>query len=111
VDNTYQSVQLELGPRIVFFLNQGKNFLLSAGWNPYVKGTRNVSGTSADIAGTSYLVSLGFQVKITKKLFLGGSVNYHAIAITTETVDNTESTVTNSYTSLMPMIELSVRFK
>jgi len=40
------------------------------------------------------------------------SFNYHSISITKETnTDNVETEVTNAYTTIYPMIEISFRFR
>lgn len=103
---------LELGPRFQLYFGPDGPFYLGFAWNPYVNGTRQVSGTEVDISGSSYFVNLGFQVKLSRAFKIGASLNYHSISITKETdSDNVETEVTNAYTNIYPMIELSLRFR
>ena len=101
----------ELGPRIIMFFNEPKTWYFSFAWHPYAKRTRTVDSESHNISGSSYMGTLGYQLKITKMFYLGGSLNYHLLNISTQTVDNTESTVTHSYTTIYPMVEFSLRFR
>lgn len=103
---------LELGPRFQYYFSGDRAFYISAAWNPYVKGSRTISNEETDISGSSYYINLGWQLKISRVIALGASINYHTISITKETdTDNVETEVTNSYTQIYPMIELSIRFR
>lgn len=103
---------LELGPRFQYYIDSSQNFYISAAWNPYVQGERKVSGVTVDISGSSYFAAFGWQLKLSRSLFLGASINYHSISITKETdTDNVETEVTNAYTTIYPMIEISFRFR
>jgi hypothetical protein len=102
----------EIGPRFQYFFNEGKNVFIAAAWNPYAKGERTRSNTTEEISGSSYFVSLGYGIKISRKLNLGASLNYHVLSIAKVTdTSNVESEVTQAYTSIYPMIEFSFRFK
>lgn len=103
---------LELGPRFQYYFSGDQSFYMAAAWNPYVKGSRTVSSTEVDISGSSYFINFGWQLKISRNFALGASINYHTISITKETdTDNVETEVTDSYTQIYPMIELSIRFR
>jgi hypothetical protein len=102
---------LELGPRVIFFFNDSRNFYISGVYNFYAKGDRKRSGASEDVDGTSYLGSIGVQMKGTKKFYFGVSLNYHAVSISESSVNNTQSDVSHSYTSIYPAIEFSLRFR
>ncbi len=106
-DNSF----LELGPRVIFFFNQAKNFYISATYNFYAKGSRTKQGATEDIDGSSLMGAIGVQMKATKMIYFGISMNYHSISISESTVGNTKSEVSHSYSSLYPAIELSIRFK
>jgi hypothetical protein len=103
---------LELGPRFQYYFSGERTFYMSAAWNPYVKGSRTVGTTEEDISGSSYFINLGWQLKIGRSFSLGASINYHAISITKETdTNNVETDVTDSYTTIYPMLEFSFRFR
>jgi hypothetical protein len=103
---------LELGPRLTYFFTEENVFYTTLGWNPYAKGSRTVAGTAEDISGYSFLVGLGAEVKINRNFHIGGSLNYHTLNIT-KAIDanNVATTVSDKYNSLMPMLNLSFRFR
>lgn len=101
---------LELGPRANIYFNSDHNFFLGLAWNPYCKGTRVVSGTSEDVSGWSYLAALGVVLKMNGQFYIGGTLNYHGITITKSINGTTATTVSNAYSSIMPMINLVYRF-
>ncbi|MBL6990084.1 MAG: hypothetical protein ISR65_09915 [Bacteriovoracaceae bacterium] len=101
---------MELGPRLQWFINAERNFYLAAVWNPYVSGTRVLGGTSETVTGSSMLFSFGYHLPLSKMFFVGGSLNYHMVSITEATVGTTTTTVADSYTSIVPMLEMSIRF-
>ena len=103
---------LELGPRLTYFFDQDNVFYTTLGWNPYAKGKRTVSNATEDISGYALLAGLGAELKINKSFHIGGSLNYHSLNIS-KSIDssNVATTVSDTYTSLMPMLNLSFRFK
>jgi len=101
----------ELGPRVIFYLNDLRNFYISGVYNFYAKGSRTRNGIKEDIDGSSYVGSLGVQMKASKKFYFGVSMNYHVVSIEESSVDSTQSTVSHSYTSIYPAIEFSLRFR
>lgn len=101
----------ELGPRLNYYINEEKSFFIALAWNPYAKGTRTVAGISEDISGWSYLFAAGAVLKMNNNFYLGGSINYHALTITKSIVTTVASNVNNAYTSLMPMLNISIRFR
>ena len=104
---------LELGPRVQLYFNDMKTIFITLAWNPYLKGDRtNTTGASEEISGSSILGAIGYQMKLSKKFHLGGTLNYHSISISKSTdSSNVESDVSQSYSSIYPMIELSFRFR
>ena len=103
---------MELGPRFTYFLSDDNVFYISLGWNPYAKGTRTTGSTTEDISGYSLLGSLGAEVKINKNFHIGGSINYHSLNISKAiSSSNQATTVSDSYSSIMPMLNLSFRFR
>jgi hypothetical protein len=102
---------LEFGPRIQYYINEDKNYYVTLAWNPYAKGTRNATGVADDISGWSYMAAMGAVLKMNNNLFLGASLNYHALSITKSIVGTVASTVSNKYSSLMPMLNITLRFR
>jgi hypothetical protein len=103
---------LELGPRVTYFFSEENVFYASLGWNPYAKGKRTVNSVTEEISGFGLLGSLGAELKINRNFHIGGSLNYHSLSISKAiSSSNVATNVSNSYTSLMPMINLSLRFR
>jgi hypothetical protein len=102
---------LELGPRFQFFFDEPKTSYISFTFNPYAKGKRVILGETETVSGTSFLINMGYQLKITKSIFAGLSVNYHSLSLSTKTIDTTETKISESYSTIYPMIEFSVRFR
>jgi len=103
---------LELGPRLNYYFNADKTVLLMLAWNPYAKGTRTTSaGATQDVSGWSYLAGLGYEIKINRAFYVGASIMYHSINLTKYEVDSTSTEVSQSYTSISPMINMSFRFR
>lgn len=102
---------LELGPRFTFFFSEAKTWHMNLIWNPYAKGERTSSGSTETIDGWSYEIAFGYQYKVTKKFYMGATVVYHSLAITTVTdSSNTETETSYTYSSIYPMITLNFRF-
>ena len=112
VSTTNKLSTLELGPRLNWYINTDRNFFVAVAWNPYAKGTRTVSSTTEKISGWSYLLAFGAVLKMGGNFYMGASINYHSLSITEAiSSSNTASTVSNNYTSLMPMLNISFRFR
>ncbi|MCO4794560.1 MAG: hypothetical protein KC493_12645 [Bacteriovoracaceae bacterium] len=108
---TVEVSTLELGPRFQIYFSEALTWNLSMTWNPYAKGERTGSGTTSDIDGWSYEIGLGYQYKISKRFYMGATVVYHALNITTVTDSaNLETETTFAYTSIYPLLTLNMRF-
>lgn len=90
----------EIGPRINYYINQDKTFHVNLAYHPYVKYTEG------DFDASSYLVGVGYQMKVNTNFFIGTSIVYHSTTKTDKT-NKTESTVTTT----RPMISFSFRFR
>lgn len=101
----------ELGPRFSYYSGEGKGgALFSLAWNPYAKGDRKVAGVQEDISGWSYFLSVGYLIKLSKNVFLGATYNYHVLNVTKSTdTANLETELSQTYTTIYPMLEVSFR--
>jgi hypothetical protein len=99
---------LEMGPRVIWFTNENYNLYLSAGWNPYAKGTREKGGTSRDIqSGSSLDFAVGYRFRLGRNFGFGAGIHYHSLSITEEKVSTTTSEVSDTFSNIMPMLELT----
>ncbi len=92
----------EIGPRINYYFNQDKTYLLMLAWNPYVK----VDNTSPEDSAWSYLAGVGYEMKINSNFYIGASIVYHALNQT-----NATTKVETKTSTTRPMINFSFRFK
>lgn len=99
---------LEMGPRILWFLNEGNNFYVSAEWNPYAKGSRTKSSVDSDISGSSLGFSTGYRFRLSRLIGLGASLNYHSLSLSKETISSTESSISDKIGNIMPMLEITL---
>lgn len=103
---------LELGPRMTYYFSEDNVFYGTFGWNPYAKGKRTVAGVTEDISGYGLLVGFGAELKINRNFHIGGSLNYKTLNISKSiSAANVATARSDTYTSLMPMINLSLRFR
>ncbi len=98
----------EMGPRLVWFLNENFNAYISAEWNPYAVGTRKKAGVESDIRGSSTDFAIGYRFKISRLMGLGAGIHYHGLALKEQEISNTTSTLSDKVTNIMPMLELSL---
>lgn len=102
---------MELGPRLIFYIDKVRCWSVSFSYNPYTRGTRTIDGENHDISGMSFIGTLSYQISVTKNISLGASINYHSVSISEQSISNTETDVSNSYTGIIPMFDLSIRTK
>lgn len=103
---------LEVGPKILYYLDEEYLFYTAIAWNPYVKGDRKVAGAASEkISGWGYLATFGASMKVNRNFAMGFSINYHAMSITESVVDTTATKVSNSYNTIMPMVNFTLRFR
>lgn len=103
----------EIGPRFVWFLDDAREWNISFAYHPYAKGERVLlsSSTTEKISGSSMVVSFAYQLKLTKSIHLGASINYFTLSVTEKTADEQAEEVSQSYSGIMPMFDLSIRFR
>ncbi len=103
---------MEMGPMLSAFLNKSQTIFASFAYNMYAKGDRTLSdGTAQEISGSSMLGQLGYVVKFSRSVFLGVSMNYHSVSIDSSVVGTTEASESDSYSTIYPSIDLSIRFR
>ncbi len=102
---------LELGPRLHYYFSQERTWYASFTYNFYSKGKSKLSGVSGDISGSGYIGSLGYHYDLSRTIGIGGSLNYHSVSIGERKVDSTTSDVSETYTAIVPMLEMAFRFR
>lgn len=103
---------LEVGPKVLYYFDEDYLFYTAIAWNPYVKGDRKVAGAASEtISGWGYVATFGASMKVNRNFAMGFSINYHAISITESVVNTTASDVSESYSTIMPMVNFTLRFR
>ncbi|MBF0206594.1 MAG: hypothetical protein HQK53_06865 [Oligoflexia bacterium] len=105
---------LEMGPRFIYYFNEAKTVAATVAYHPYVRGTRTLSSagaTAEKISGNSYFGGFSYQLRMSKVFYIGAALIYHVVNITESNVGETNTTVSNTYTSYFPVLEFSIRFK
>lgn len=102
---------LEVGPRLQYFFDEAKTFYMSGAYNIYAKGTRVLAGENQEIRGASYHASMGYHFKVSRSFYLGMSMNYYSLGLTSKTVGTTETKISDSYSSVFGALEFSLRFR
>jgi hypothetical protein len=105
-DDDNYSLQ-EMGPRLVWFLNENYNWYLGVEWNPYAVGTRKKVGVESDISGSSTVLSLGYRFKLSNTMGVGAGLHYHTLSLKEEKINDAASTSSDSISNIMPMLEFS----
>ena len=100
----------EFGATLITYLDQAGNWKFELTYNPMVKGERTTTGTPIKLDGSGYRASIGYQLKLSGKLYLGASLNYHSVGISSEIESNTETEATTSYSNITPTLELAFRY-
>ena len=108
--NTEEVSMTEFGATLMVYFNKKQNWKLEATYCPKVSGERTVSGTEEEISGSSYQVSLGYHAEITERFVLGGKLSYHGINLDQKIVSNTSSEISETYTQIVPKLEIVLRF-
>lgn len=101
----------EFGVQLTWFLGDKANWKISGTYSPYVRGTRTLATVDQEIDGKSYIGSFGYQFPIGKTFFIGGSFNYYNLNVSSYTVDDDATEVSETYTDIFPMLEFSMRFR
>ncbi len=100
----------EFGATLLTYFNKNKNWKLEITYCPNISGTRTVSGAEQDILGSSFTIDFGYHMNLTERFILGASVGYHSTTISQKIVNNTESEISESYTQIIPKLEVALRF-
>lgn len=93
----------EMGPRLTYYFSENYNFFATAEWNPYAKGDREPE----EVSGSSLGVGIGYRFKLSRSLGFGAGIYYHSLSLKEAKEGNTEENISDSKTSLMPMLELT----
>jgi|GEM_PF-6096103 len=95
------------GAGFLYFIDKEWRWKISATYNLSITGERTVSGTNQTIKGSGYEGSIGYQIPLSKNIWLGGVLTYTATTISEYKVSTTATDVSESYTSFVPSLTLN----
>jgi hypothetical protein len=102
---------LEIGPRLLVYTSEEKNFYLGFAYHPFARGNLKISGSPAeDVSGSSFLVNLGTHLNLGQNLFIGFALNYQHLMVSQKIINNVKSTSSYRDSSFFPSFEVSYRF-
>ncbi|MBI2520586.1 MAG: outer membrane beta-barrel protein [Bdellovibrio sp.] len=99
------------GASVLYFIDKEFRWKVQLTYDLALSGTRTVDGTNEDIEGSGYEAGIGFQLPLSRSVWLGATMNYHAFNISESKVDTTATDVSESYTAIVPMINLNFFFR
>lgn len=108
----YTFDMMEVGPRFFWFWDDEKTVYISAAYHFYARGTRKLGAEETEkISGTGMIFTFGYQLRVGQQFFLGASLHYYSLALA-EATDNSNTTtdLTETITSIYPVLEFSLRF-
>lgn len=103
---------MEYGPRINYYINNDKTFLLFLAYNFVSGGQHGASGSTTNgddsIKGTAILTGLGYEFKVNSNFYIGASLVYHST-----TYEDKSSTAAGDIkvSSINPGINFCFRFR
>lgn len=101
----------DMGPKLVYALNNDKTMVLAFSYNLITKGTYNPGTTASQLRGTSMRAEFGYMPMIADGTFLGFKLNYYKASFTEEVTNQTTlSHVTDSRTGIYPSLAFTYRF-
>lgn len=105
---TTSYASMDTGPTLKWQFGKSQNYSLSGTVNIISRATYSSgSGSSEKWEGMSYWAAFGFMPEVSEGFHLGCSINYFMASYTKKTVNNTESSASNSKSWIFPMLSLT----
>lgn len=100
---------LDMGPMLMWVIDQKKNFSLTVGYNVTAQATLNNGDATSDLTGTSLMASVGIMPEVADDLYLGVRINYYNATYSRETIDGATEDVSYSRSIIFPTFVISWR--
>ncbi|MGZ3769832.1 MAG: hypothetical protein ACXVCP_09400 [Bdellovibrio sp.] len=94
----------DTGPVVKWQFGKGDLFNFSAAYNILSKATYSNGNTNESWQGTSIWLQFAFVPMVKEGFHVGAALNYYAASYTTKTVNNIESTASNTRTWIYPTL-------
>ena len=100
----------EFGATLMIYLNRARNWKFSATYCMSVNGERKLAATEETLKGNAMRFGFGYHAPITDTFALGLNLGYQITNLTSSITNNTETKISQSYTQILPMLELAWRY-
>ena len=100
----------EFGATLMIYLNRARNWKVTATYCMSVNGERKLGNTEEILKGSAMRFGFGYHAPITETFALGLNLAYQITSLTSSITNNTESEIDETYTQMLPMLELAWRY-
>ena len=100
----------EFGATLLVYLNKSLNWKFTATYCMSVNGTRTTGAVEETLKGNAMRIGFGYHAPITDTFAIGGTLSYQVTNLTSSIINNTETEIEQSYSQILPMIELAWRY-
>ena len=100
----------EFGATVLVYLNKSLNWKFSGTYCMSVNGTRKTGAIEETLKGNAMRFGFGYHAPITEAFAIGGTLSYQVTSLTSSIINNTETEIDQSYSQIIPMIELAWRY-
>ena len=99
----------EFGATVLIYLNKSLNWKFS-GTYMSVNGTRKTGAVEETSKEMPCALVFGYHAPITDAFAIGGTLSYQVTSLTSSIINNTETKIDQTYSQIIPMIELAWRY-
>lgn len=100
----------DTGPVVKWQFGKGDLYNFSAAYNILSRATYSAGSSNETWQGTSIWVQFGIAPMVREGMHVGAALNYYAASFSKKTVDNVESSASNSHTWIFPTIMMTVEW-
>lgn len=102
----------DMGPKVVYYLNKDRTWVVSVTYNLITKGSYNGGSAVTELRGTSIRADFGYTPYMTDNLLMGAKLNYYKPTLSEEITNQTALAKTsNSRTVIYPSFAITYRFE
>ena len=100
----------EFGATLLYYLSKSKTWKIEATYCMSVNGVRKLASTEETLKGSAMRFGIGYHAPITDTFALGINLAYQITSLTSSITNNNESVIDQTYTQMLPMLELAWRY-
>jgi len=108
--NDSEMSMTEFGATALIYLSKAKTWKVTATYCMSVNGERKVGATEEILKGSAMRFGFGYHAPITDTFALGINLAYQITSLTSSITNNNETEIDETYTQMLPMLELAWRY-